>query len=281
MLQKASPVGMAELSGDGDMAPFDRVRWLFRNAGRNLLGAFPSLPTERSGVGSEAACEARSWRGSPSRLVSDMVLRRELAAVFAGRSVSILDVGCGSGGARRHFADAGLSGTYLGVDIDDRFDREGVWPSLESQFVESDAHMADLPQADLVFSFSALEHIPEDRQLIERLRGVLQPRGIQMHVVPAGWALVAYLWHGYRHYHCGAIRARFDMERTRVIAIGGVGSLLLHTLYIAIPEMLLRVNLRSRMPGFYGLLVVLALKVDRVLPFWPTNYVVIERADEA
>jgi len=269
----------AELSGDGAMRPLDRLRWLVINAGRNLAGAFAAVTVERVALDEETRRLARCWKGSPSRLVSDMVLRHELGAALAGRPIAIVDIGCGTGGARRHFADAGLSGTYLGIDIDDRFDRSTHWPEFDSRFVEGDAHTADLVPADLVFSFSALEHIPDDMRLIGRLRATLKPGGCQMHVVPAGWALVAYLWHGYRHYHRTALRRRFVMERTRVIAVGGVGSLALHTLMIAVPEILLRTNLRARMPGLYGHMVTAALAVDRVLPFWPTNYVVIERAE--
>src|SRR5690606_22613733 len=129
-----------------------------------------------------------------------------------------------------------------------------------------------------VFSFSALEHIPEDDRLIDRLRGVLKPGGAQVHVVPGGWAILPYLWHGWRHYPRRALARRFDPRRTRIIAIGGPAALVLHTVMIALPEILLRANLRRRMPGLYGRLVAWSLALDARLPPLATNYVVIERA---
>ncbi len=267
-----------EISGDGHMAPLDRVRWLVRNACRNIAGAFAAVPLEKGEPDAAARAQAKGWRGSPSRLVSDAVLRRELSRLFGGRAIAILDIGCGSGGARRHFVDAGLTGTYLGIDIEDRFDRQANFAGFESRFEEGDAHAAGLPPADLVFSFSALEHIPDDTRLIARLRGVLRPGGAQVHVVPGGWAILPYLWHGWRHYPRRALAERFDLSHCRIIAIGGPAALLLHTSMIAVPEILLRFSLRDRVPGLYGRLVALSLKIDAVLPGMATNYVVIERA---
>jgi SAM-dependent methyltransferase len=270
-----------EISGDGRMAPLDRVRWLASNACRNIAGAFAAVPLERGQPDAAAKAQAQGWRGSPSRLVSDAVLRRELSGLFAGRPIAILDIGCGSGGARRHFVDAGLHGSYLGIDIEDRFDRKAGFAGIESRFEEGDAHAVALPPADLVFSFSALEHIPRDIGLIARLRGVLRPGGAQVHVVPGGWAILPYLWHGWRHYPRRALAERFDLDRCRVIAIGGPAALLLHTTMIAVPEILLRFSLRDRVPGLYGRLVAASLKIDAVLPGMATNYVVIERAPGA
>lgn len=270
-----------EVSGDGRMRPLDRLRWLAINATRNIAGGFTPVPMERGRPDTRALTLAPGWRGSPSRLISDAVLRHELAALFGGRPVHIIDVGCGSGGARQHFVDAGLTGTYLGIDIDDRFDHLAVFEGIEGGFEQGDAHAVALPQADLVFSFSALEHIPDDARLITRLRGVLRPGGAQVHVLPGGWAILPYLWHGWRHYHRRALAARFDLSRSRIIAIGGPAALVLHTTMIAIPEILLRFDLRGRLPGLYGRLVALSLRIDGAIPGMATNYVVIECAPEA
>jgi len=266
-----------ELSGDGRLTPANRLRWLAINALRNLRGAFARVPSETARPGADVVKAARAWAGSPSRLVSDEVVRLELARQFGGRHVTIVDIGCGSGGARRHFEAAGLTGDYLGIDIEDRFDRGRVWPGLSSRFVRVDAHDARLPACDLVFSFSALEHIPDDGRLIARLRDALKPGGAQIHVVPAGGALVAYLWHGYRQYNRLALARRFDLSRTRVIKVGGLASLALHAAWIALPEIILGRSLRRAMPGLYGRLVATSIRLDRLLPFGPTNYVVIER----
>ena len=270
-----------ELSGDGRMSLRDRIRWLLINAGRNIVGSLMPVALERGRPDALARRLAPTWRGSPSRLVSDAVLRTELAALFGGRPIVMLDIGCGSGGARHHFVDAGLSGSYLGIDIEDRFDRQAQFPGIDSRFEQGDAHAVAMPRADLVFSFSALEHIPEDTRLIARLRDMVLPGGAQVHVLPGGWAILPYLWHGWRHYHPRALATRFDLTRCRVIAIGGPAALLLHTMMIALPEILLRCRLRNRVPGLYGRLVALSLAIDGVIPGMATNYVVIERAPEA
>ena len=259
------------------MSVGNRLRWLVVNAVRNVSGCFIGLTVERVAANAQTRERARTWHGSPSRLVSDQVIEQELGAL-AIRPIAVLDIGCGSGLARRHFIAAGLSGTYLGVDIDDRFDRDADFSDLSSRFEMGDAHTVELGSPDLVFSFSALEHIPSDIALLARLRGTLKPGGIQVHVVPGGWALLAYLWHGYRHYHRSALKARFPMGQTRIIAVGGPGSLILHTLVIAVPEILLHTNLRKRWPDLFGRLTVFALALDRLLPIMPTSYVVIERA---
>ncbi len=123
--------------------------------------------------------------------------------------IDVLEVGCGSGRAREILARAGYHGTYTGVDVFDRFDREPETP-FESSFELMDAHDLE-PGArfDLIFSNSALEHIPDDAQLIAHLRTTLRPGGIQLHIIPSGAALYAYLWHGYRQYARGAVAKRF------------------------------------------------------------------------
>ena len=199
---------MAEICGDGAMSPGARLAYLVTNAGRNIVGAFASLSVERWRLPLAEIKRARHRVTSPSRIVSEHALSSVLRSWAPDRPITIIDIGCGSGGARELFAAAGLKGTYVGVDIEDRF-REGDWPMFESRFVQADAHVADLPPADLIFSFSALEHIPNDAPLIERLRGCLKPDGMQLHIVPAGWALAAYLWHGYRQYPRSAVLRRF------------------------------------------------------------------------
>ncbi len=268
---------MGEICGDGAMAPWARLAYLVLNAGRNMAGAFVPLQVERWRLPRAEIGRARHRLTSPSRIISEHALSSVLRAWAPDRPVTIVDIGCGSGGAREMFAAAGLHGTYIGVDVDDRFQADG-WPMFESRFVQADAHEAELPPADLIFSFSALEHIPNDNLLIERLRGFIKPDGLQLHIVPAGWALAAYLWHGYRQYPRAALRRRFDPSTTRVIAAGGVPSLLLHVFGIALPEILIRQNLRRRWPQAFGRALAAGLDADRWLPVAPTNYVVVERA---
>ena len=75
-----------------------------------------------------------------------------------------------------------------------------------------------------------------------------------------------------------ALRRRFEQATTRVIAAGGLPSLLLHVFGIALPEIVLRAQLRRRWPGAFGYLLAASLDADRWLAVAPTNYVVVEHA---
>ncbi len=103
----------------------------------------------------------------------------------------ILAVGCGSGN------DAWALGEYfgrtvIGVDLEDYFDRRY---SHRVDFRTMDACALDFPDAsfDLVFSFHALEHIPDYRRAVAEMRRVLRPGGIYCIGTPNRARLVGYV----------------------------------------------------------------------------------------
>lgn len=274
---------MSELNGDERLRPADRLCYLWRNA---LRGWRDLGPTRFAGhrhwrADEEARAAFGAASPSPGRALAEAFIIRELPRLLPPGRINVLEVGCGSGRGRGLLARAGFHGTYTGVDVSDRFDT-----SQESRFV-SEFHLMDAhdiePGArfDLVFSNSALEHIPEDEKLIAHLRSTLRPGGIQLHIIPSGAALYAYLWHGYRQYARRAVATRFPADRTSVYLLGGMFSLVLHILLITIPEILMRLPLRRKFASLYRPLMRAALTADRIAPFGAVMYGVCERAPES
>lgn len=272
--------GEEELNGDLRLRPKQRLVYLARNLVRNLRGGFFG-PTPRAWAGSTAPHVPKSGSlPSPSRVLAETFVKLQLPLLLDRTVIKVLDVGCGSGRICHLLADAGFTGHYTGVDVDARFavssnDR----PEFEIRFVRGNIHEVDLEcDFDLIFSLSALEHIPEDAALIQRVRGLLKPTGGQVHIVPSGWALPLYLWHGYRQYSRGALALRFDPDRTRVYRLGGAATFAVHLFWITLPEILLRVSLRKLAPASYRWILVAALGLDRWFPAAAAMYAVYENA---
>jgi len=175
-------------------------------------------------------------------------------------------------------ARIGYSGSYTGIDIDDRFRRDHPpdFPFAVA-FVQGDAHsFAPDVKVDLMVSVSTLEHIHSDAILIERLPALFAPGGVEVHVVPSGASLLIYLWHGFRQYTPRSIVEKFG-PTVEIVRLGGLGSYLLHFLFITIPDLILRRPWRKQAPRLYHAMLMTALRVDRVFPIFPSAYVVIRR----
>ena len=267
-----------EISGDGRLTAAQRLRYLAFNLGRNLQPGKCAAKRLRF-------CAVRLPRtpstASPGRALTEAFLHNQLPKMLPPRKLRVLEIGCGSGNLTKLLTEFGYSGSYVGVDIADRFDHAA--PSgFQRNFVLADAHRFE-PDGnfDLVISISALEHIAEDRRLIERLAGFVAPTGVQLHFVPSGWGLLSYLWHGYRQYTTASIGERFDLGRTTVFALGGAASFVLHLLFITVGEILLRLRLRKRLPSLYGHLLDGCLQFDRRIPVCATMYAVCQTAAPA
>lgn len=273
---------MTELNGDERLRPSDRVRYLWQNALRGLCSLSPTQFAAFRHWRADKLVQAAFVSASPSpgRALAEAFVVAELPRLLPPGEINVLEVGCGSGRARELLARAGFHGTYTGVDVSDRFDRERETP-FASGFQLMDAHDLE-PGArfDLIFSNSALEHIPDDAKLIAHLRTTLRPGGIQLHIIPSGAALYAYLWHGYRQYARGAVARRFVPANTSVFALGGMFSLLLHVVSITVPELLLRVPVREKASALYRPLMRAAIHADRFAPFGAVMYGICERAPD-
>lgn len=257
------------------MSVGDRLRYMFVNFARNF--DFRKSPIEPTRF-----CMPRESRtsglASPSRALTEAFLYRQLPQLLPVGEVRILDIGCGAGGLVGLLAELGYSGSYLGIDIQDEFDRTEQ-PGFKKNFLVLDAHRYQPEERfHLVISISALEHIPDDVKLIARLGEFVLPGGLQLHFVPSEWALPVYLWHGYRQYTAASLSERFGVDGTSVFSLGGAASFLLHLAFITVWEILLRFSLRRRLSVIYTRLLDSCLRADCYLPALATFHAVVWRA---
>ncbi len=104
---------------------------------------------------------------------------------------AILVVGCGDG--REAATLAGHFGApTTGIDIADTFDAEAK-QTVDLRVM--DATALEFPDAafDLVYSFHALEHIPDDRAALREMNRVLKPGGVACIGTPNRLRWVGYL----------------------------------------------------------------------------------------
>lgn len=280
MVDQSRPAGAAiqpELSGDIPLSAADRLRFLWRNACRNVAAVGRGPATQPFHPDRQRAFDAIAGQ-SPGRWLTEVFIATELPRLMPPRQIEVLEIGCGSGSMAPRLAGIGYSGHYTGVDIQDRFRREqfaGIPFTFDHLLMDAHA-LAPARPADLLISVSALEHIPNDRDLIRRFPQFVRAGGLELHMVPSGPGLATYLWHGYRQYTPAALAERFG-GGVGIVRIGGFGSFLLHLFFITVPEMLLRRSLRRAAPGLYRSLLRAAWRVDRVLPVLPTAYAVVRR----
>ena len=260
------------------MSSADRLRYLWRNALRNMRPCCRSIRSEA--YHPDTITDA--WAiASPSRALTLSFLETKLYAVQPKTNLRVLDIGCGSGFMSDMLAALGYGGVYTGIDIGDRFRTNVAHPdAFKRTFVNADAHtfLADEPY-DLIISFSALEHIPDDQKLIAHLDAALSEDGAHLHIVPAAWGLPLYLWHGFRQYSLADIEQRFGMPGLKVYALGGLFSFMLHFTFITVLEMLLRIPARKKLHRPYMALHRACLRLDRVAPIAPAAYVICKQAN--
>lgn len=206
--------------------------------------------------------------------MTEAYLHRRLPELLTNKTIRVLEIGCGSGRLCRILGEIGYRGEYVGIDILDRFERVET-PGFTTSFWQGNAHdfSPGEQRFDLIVSISALEHIPQDDVLIDKLPQWLSPRGLELHFLPSGWGLLAYLWHGWRQYPLRCIGQRFGSTAI-VSPLGGLSSSVLHMCFITLGEMLLSLRVRARLPNTYKYLLGKCLALDRFLPGVVTMYAV-------
>jgi SAM-dependent methyltransferase len=266
-----------ELNGDVPLSAGDRIRYLWRNARRNMATLLRG-PSTRPFVPNLQEADAAIAGQSPGRLVTELFIDAELPKLLSIGSLDVVELGCGSGAMAFRLAKLGYRGRYTGVDVQDRFrhDHPANFPfQVNCRIIDAHRFEPSGP-IDFMISQSTLEHIAQDGELIGRLSAFFKRGGLELHVVPSGAALLAYLWHGYRQYTPAALACRFG-PRIEIVRLGGFGSYMLHVVFITGPEMILHVSLRKAAPRVYRALLRLALRIDRAFPVCPTAYAVIRR----
>ena len=88
-----------EICGDLRLSAADRLRYLFRNACRNLssLGRGPKTRAFRPDL---RRADAAMSGQSPGRLQTELFIESELPKLLPPRPLEVLEIGCGAGTMR-------------------------------------------------------------------------------------------------------------------------------------------------------------------------------------
>jgi len=151
----------------------------FRCYAPEVARSYADYPSE--GFDVTARIEARSfWCRTRNR-----VLRRVFERfVDRTRPVDVLEIGCGTGGVLRELATLSnllLTGSEIYLQ-GLRYARETL-PGVT--FIQLDA--TDIPfrgEFDVIGAFDVLEHIADDRRVMEQMRLALRPGGLAVITVP-------------------------------------------------------------------------------------------------
>ncbi len=152
-------------------------RWLYRNREERMDANHPLFQRERAQF---------------------HLARYEFACPFVdGRDVA--DIACGTGYGSDCLKQQGNAKHVTGIDIcpqtilyaENRYGGDGV------TFKTADACQTGLPDAsvDVVVSFETIEHVADDRQLINELSRVLRKDGLLIGSVPNQWPLEIATYH--------------------------------------------------------------------------------------
>lgn len=129
------------------------------------------------------------WFRSRNGIIAAWVKRltRELTTGFR-----VLEVGCGTGNVLRVLDQVCPNGTVVGMDLF----AEGLKYAQQrtsAALVQGDMHHSPFAsQFDIIGLFDVLEHLPDDRQVLRDLKGMLRENGILLLTVPAHPGLWSY-----------------------------------------------------------------------------------------
>ena len=165
---------------------------------------------------------------------------------------SILDIGCGDGkyGTRyKKLLNKKLK-SYSGLDVYKNKDFPNEFTHILDKAENCFLHLKGI---NLVVSQSALQHIEQDRKVLEVITSNLSKSHpfIQIHLVPAFASLWLRLWHGWRIYsqkNLGSIAASLSSTNKvniEVVPLGGLRCFVTHFTRITIPEFLGKLTNRS------------------------------------
>lgn len=262
-----------EICGDEKLSFYLSIKYILINLISNIFTG-SSVPKSRKFYSERT--NSTSPFASPGRALTTAFIEKKLLQFVSAGKISVLDVGCGSGALCNRLSSLGYFGDYVGCDINNNFSKMDV-QSFNRKFYKMDIHKFNTRKIkyDLIISISALEHIPDDKKIISKFPSMLKNSGKEVHFVPTGWGLFIYLLHGYRQYTLRKIAEKFGIKDIIAIPLGGFFSFLLHFLFITVAEILLKINLRRKMPRTYEFLLDSSLSLDRFLPILPSMYVVI------
>jgi SAM-dependent methyltransferase len=140
----------------------------------------------------------------------------------------VLDVGCGSGRYALFFIEAGVTGSYTGVDIsDERWHDLPLPAEFPGERRRMDAIEIDRigRSFDFVISLTAFEHFADDKQVAWGIARVMKPGAHMLLAVPAPASYPLYGPHGFRRYSADDLRALAEEAGLRVVELRKVGGL--------------------------------------------------------
>ncbi len=115
------------------------------------------------------------------------------------KGLTVADIACGTGYGSAFLGKAGGAAQVIGIDISSeaiayatiRHGQKNV------RFECRDACDTNLPSAtfDAIVSFETIEHVPDDRMLIDEFARILKPNGILMISTPNQWPLTIAPYH--------------------------------------------------------------------------------------
>jgi SAM-dependent methyltransferase len=210
---------------------------------------------------------AEAFHGSPFRLHITR-LAPEYIRRFCPPRADVLDVGCGSGRYALFFIEAGVGGSYLGIDINPRrWEKAIAPPSFSVRFREWDAHeVGELGESfDFVISLTAFEHFADDARVMRGVAKVLRTGAHALVVVPAKYSYPLYGKHGYRRYarrDVGELANQAGLEIVELRAVGGLAGWLFHFVWF-FPAQALRAGAKAVFYAIFG------FQRDRARRTWP------------
>jgi SAM-dependent methyltransferase len=163
--------------------------------------------------------------------LAEPLARREAAWVIAmaGGSGTVLDLGCGTGAMMRRIRESGWVGPIRGVEFSEEVAR-ATMNRLGLPVDVATVETAPIPEAParIVVLRHVIEHVREPREVLERVREMLESDGLLYLATPDRRALAAAafgrFWHGYdppRHLHAftaGGVRTLLASSGFRVEA---------------------------------------------------------------
>ncbi len=173
---------------------------------------------ERAGYDLTAEHEARHWWfGSRRRLVLAQVERAAREVGAAGRRLSLLDFGCGTGFNLRFLAAYGdVTGGDAFTEEVDRVSKRQDFPYLD---LAGDL-TGERGRFDLVTALDVIEHAEDDVALLQRIGDLMTASGRAVLTVPA----YQWLWSGedvvsrhFRRYTATSLRAALEAAGFEVL----------------------------------------------------------------
>ena len=263
-----------EICGDEKLSLKQRIFYLWFNFINNIFSNSSKLKCENFFTKNYSIIN----NSSPQRFLTDQFINYKLPKLLIKKKINVLEFGCGSGSLCKKLSNLNYSGEYTGVDIQNNFKLDKV-KNFNHSFIKIDAsnYSSGKKKFDLIISITTLEHIKNDKLIIDKVPSMMTKDGIDVHIVPSVWALPTYLWHGYRQYTLNRIENIFGEKNYRVFALGGIFSFFLHFFIITIFEMLLKFKIRKILPSIYNFLLKISLYFDYFFPYLPTSYVIVRK----